>query len=193
MKKGLLTFIAASAFCLGANAQYVMKVTKSNGEVAEFSADEVLNVTFDKGELSDRTKLITGVRSNLQAQAMQERTFSATMLNNAILASLIQVLTPEVIAQMQQDATAKVQERVKTVEPGSELSKYGFQDYVEVIPKDFDGNYTFTSDGKLVKAAADQLEITFPFAFAEGTEIPVTVIIKANGNTVKQLFRIFPR
>ena len=48
MKKILLTLVATTMLCLGVSAQkqYVMKITKANGETIEVNADDIKDVTF---------------------------------------------------------------------------------------------------------------------------------------------------
>lgn len=48
MKKILLTLVATTMLCLGVSAQkqYVMKITKANGETIELNADDIKDVTF---------------------------------------------------------------------------------------------------------------------------------------------------
>ena len=48
MKKILLTLVATTMLCLGVSAQkqYVMKITKANGETVELNADDIKDVTF---------------------------------------------------------------------------------------------------------------------------------------------------
>ena len=54
MKKTILTLAATMLLCLGANAQkYVMKVTKTDGAITEFYADEVKDVTFEETSSSE--------------------------------------------------------------------------------------------------------------------------------------------
>lgn len=184
MKKGLLTFIAALVFCLGANAQYVMKVTKTNGEVTEFSADEVQNVSFDQGELSVRNQLVSGVRSILQEYASKRLNFSSLTMSSQVVSQFVSLLTPQTIAKMAEDATTEVQKRLKPVEEGSELAQLGYKEYLEIYPQYFDGIYTFKEDGTFEKAEADHLEFRFTFK-SNGQEVPMTTIIKGNGNMVK--------
>lgn len=192
MKKGLLTFIAALVFCLGANAQYVMKVTKTNGEVTEFSADEIQNVSFDQGELSVRNQLITGIRNRLQNIASQRMNFTSLTMSSQVVSQFVSLLTPQTIAKMSEDATAEVQKRLKPVEEGSELDQLGFKEYIEIYPKDFDGIYTFKADGTFEKAEADHLEIRFTLKQGE-QEIPMTTIIKGTGNLVKMALPYLPK
>ena len=48
MKKILLTLVATTMLCLGVSAQkqYVMKITKANGETVEVNAKDIKDVTF---------------------------------------------------------------------------------------------------------------------------------------------------
>ena len=48
MKKILLTLVATTMLCLGVSAQkqYVMKITKANGETVEVNANDIKDVTF---------------------------------------------------------------------------------------------------------------------------------------------------
>ena len=48
MKKTILTLTAMMAFCLGADAQYIMKITKADGDVITLNADDVASVTFEQ-------------------------------------------------------------------------------------------------------------------------------------------------
>ncbi|MBO6188781.1 MAG: hypothetical protein J6O23_09825, partial [Prevotella sp.] len=116
MKKTIITFVAALALTLSANAQYVMKVTQTNGQVTEFSADEVLSVSFDKGQLSQRTMLTTYLRTALEKFARKDINFSALTLGNSVIAQCASLLTAETIEKMKEDATKKVQERLKQVD-----------------------------------------------------------------------------
>lgn len=193
MKKTIITFVAALALTLSANAQYVMKVTQTNGQVTEFSADEVLSVSFDKGQLSQRTMLTTYLRTALQQFAQKNINFSALTLGNSVITQCASLLTAETIEKMKEDATKKVQERLKQVDANSELAMYGFLDYVEVDPKDFDGRFTFNEDGSFVKTDANQLEIVFPVRFEGQEPVMLETVIKGTGNTVKMALPYLPK
>lgn len=193
MKKGLLTFIAASAFSLGANAQYYMKITHTNGSMDAYPADEILSVSFQQGEISKSTQLVTHLRDALKQAAEKKINLSALSLNAAVAAKCASLLTAETIAKMQEDAVKKVAERVKPVEENSELAKYGFKEYIVVELKDFDGCYTFKEDGTFERTDADQLEIVFPVKFEGYDAVNVKTVIKGTGNTSKLALPYLPK
>lgn len=167
MKKSLLTLIAASALSLGASAQtqYIMQVTKTNGEVELINADEVLSVSFVEGELSPKVVMMNEVRNSLKGIASKKLNFAALNMGNALLAELAKIAAADngVIAAMQQDAIGKVKGQVKPVEEGSELAKAGYQKYAVLDFNLFDGVYSFSKDGEMTPGdATGQIVINFP-------------------------------
>lgn len=167
MKKGLLTLIAASSLCLGASAQtqYIMQVTKTNGQTELINADEVLSVSFVQGELSPKVVMMNEIRNSLYGIASRKLNFAALNMGNALLAELAKIAAADdgVIAAMQQDAIGKVKGQVKPVEEGSELAKAGYQKYAVLDFNLFDGVYSFSEDGEMTKGdATGQIVINFP-------------------------------
>ena len=167
MKKGLLTLIAASALSLGASAQtqYIMQVTKTNGQTELINADEVLNVSFVQGELSPKVVMMNEVRNTLYGIASRKLNFAALNFGNTLLAELAKVAASDkgVVAAMQQDVIGKVMGQVKPVEEGSELAKAGYEKYAVLDFNMFDGVYSFDKYGELTKGeAAGQIVINFP-------------------------------
>ena len=167
MKKGLLTLIAASALSLGASAQtqYIMQVTKTNGQTELINADEVLSVSFVQGELSPKVVMMNEIRNSLYGIASRKLNFAALNMGNALLAELAKIAAADngVIAAMQQDAISKVKGQVKPVEEGSELAKAGYEKYAVLDFNLFDGVYSFSEDGEMTKGdATGQIVINFP-------------------------------
>lgn len=167
MKKSLLTLIAASALSLGASAQtqYIMQVTKTNGQTELINADEVLSVSFVQGELSPKVVMMNEIRNSLYGIASRKLNFAALNMGNALLAELAKIAAADdgVIAAMQQDAISKVKGQVKPVEEGSELAKAGYQKYAVLDFNLFDGVYSFSEDGEMTKGdATGQIVINFP-------------------------------
>jgi hypothetical protein len=167
MKKGLLTFIAASALCMGASAQsqYIMQVTKTNGQVELINADEVQSVSFIEGALSPKVMMMNEVRNSLYGIASKKLNFTALNLGNTLLAEMTKVLVSDesLIAAMQQDVMGKLQSQIKDVEEGSELAAAGYQKYLVIDYRMFDGVYSFSEYGEMTKGeAAGKLEVNFP-------------------------------
>jgi hypothetical protein len=191
MKKGLLTFIAASALCMGANAQsqYIMQVTKTNGEVELINADEVLSVSFVEGELSPKVMLTNQVRNSLYGIASKKLNFAALNTSSALLAEMTKVIASDesVMAAIQQDVIGKVKGLEKDVEPGSELAQAGYQKYAVIDYKLFDGIYSFDEYGGMKKEVSDgQLVVNYP-SEVEGFSGNISLTFKGSGSVSEML------
>lgn len=191
MKKGLLTVIAASALCMGASAQsqYIMQVTRTNGQVELINADEVESVSFVEGALSPKVMMINEVRNSLYGIASRKMNFAALNMGNALLAEMLKVAASDegVVVAMQQDVIGKVMGQVKPVEEGSELAKSGYEKYAVIDYKMFDGVYTFDEDGEMTKGeAAGKLVINFP-ADTENFSGNVAASFVGSGNVTEML------
>ena len=191
MKKSLLTLIAASALSLGASAQtqYIMQVTKTNGEVELFNADEVLSVSFVEGELSPKVMLANQVRNSLYGIASKKLNLAALNTSSALLAEMTKIIGSDegVMAAIKQDVVGKVMGQVKPVEEGSELAQAGYEKYAVIDYKLFDGIYSFDEYGELKKEVADgQLVVNYP-SEVEGYSGNVSLTLKGSGNVSEML------
>lgn len=190
MKKSLLTFIAASALCLGASAQtqYIMQVTKTNGQVEMINADEVESISFVEGTLSPKVAMMTEVRNSLYGLASRKMNFAALNMGTEILSEFVKVLLPikDDVATLIQQAYGSVMKQVKPVEEGSELAKAGYQKYIVLDYRMFDGIYTNTDKGITKDEALGKVEINFPVDM-EGYKGSVSASITGSGNTTDML------
>lgn len=190
MKKGLLTLIAASALCLGASAQtqYMMQVTKTNGQVEMFNADEVESVTFVEGALSPKVAMMTEVRNSLYGLASTKMNFAALNMSTDILSEFVKILLPNrnLVAALVQQAYGAVKSQVKPVEEGSELAKAGYEKYLVIDYRMFDGVYTYSNEGVTVGEASGKVEINFPID-VEDYKGSVSVSFTGSGNATEML------
>lgn len=186
MKKSLLTLIAASALSLGASAQtqYIMQVTKTNGQVELINADEVESVSFIQGELSPKVQIMSEIRNSLYGLASKKLDFAGLNTSSALLAEMTRVMTSDegVMAAIKQDVVGKVMGQVKPVEEGSELAQAGYEKYAVIDYKLFDGIYSFDDYGEMKKEVSDgQLIVNFP-SEVEGFSGNISLSFKGSGN-----------